>query len=306
MTKAVRGIYAAAVSPLREDGSLDTAKLVAYCQYLTSDGGCDGVAPTGTTGEGNSIGFRQKLELAGAFAEAGFDPSRAIFGTGACATQDAIDLSKAALDAGFPNVLVLPPFYYKNPSDEGLYRYFAQLIETIGDNRLRVYLYHFPQMSMTPIPVDVAVRLKKDFGPIVAGLKDSSGDMSQALAFATATGGVEADFDVYPSSEAFLFEGLAGGCAGIISGSTNAFANKVKAALAVEGADREIAFEAVKEARATASKYPLMAAMKQLEAWRSGDDTWTRMAPPLVPLSAEQRANLKADVEALRSPAPAV
>lgn len=302
MTKAIRGIYAAAVSPFKDDGTLDTAKLVAYCRHLVTEGGCDGVAPTGTTGEGNSISFRQKLELAGAFAEAGFEPSRAIFGTGACATQDAIDLSKAALDAGFPNVLVLPPFYYKNPSDEGLYRYFAQLIETIGDDRLRVYLYHFPQMSATPIPVDVAIRLKKDFGPMVAGLKDSSGDMSQALAFSKATGGVDADFDVYPSSESFLFEGLAGGCAGIISGSTNAFANYVQKGRA-EGAE-SAAFEHVKAARSMASKYPLMAAMKQLEAWRTGDDSWTRMAPPLVPLSKDQKTNLKADFAALKADDP--
>lgn len=301
MSKAVRGIYAAAVSPFREDGSLDAAKLVKYCQYLTTEGGCDGVAPTGTTGEGNSISFRQKMELAGTFADAGFDPARAIFGTGACATQDAIDLSKAALDAGYPNVLVLPPFYYKNPSDEGLFRYFAQLIETIGDDRLRVYLYHFPQMSATPIPVDVVVRLKQEFGPMVAGLKDSSGDMSQALAFASATGGVDADFDVYPSSEALLFEGLEGGCAGIISGSTNAFANYAQAGWR-DGPD-SAAFELVKAARATAGKYPLMAAMKQMEAWRSGDESWTRMAPPLVPLTPEQQANLKADVEALKAPA---
>ena len=303
MTKAVRGIYAAAVSPLRADGSLDVAKLIAYCQYLTTEGGCDGVAPTGTTGEGNSISFRQKLELAVAFADAGFDPSRAIFGTGACAVQDAIDLSRAALDAGFPNVLVLPPFYYKNPSDEGLYRYFAQLIECIGDDRLRVYLYHFPQMSATPIPVPVAAKLKQEFGPLVAGLKDSSGDMSQALAFVNAIGGIDADFDVYPSSEAFLFEGLNGGCAGVISGSTNAFANYVQKGRA-DGPDSE-AFAPVKAARATASKYPLMAAMKQLEAWRTGDDSWSRMAPPLVGLSDEQKANLKADVEGLRTLAAA-
>ncbi len=305
MSKTIRGIYAAAVSPFRADGSLDTAKLIAYCEHLVTDGKCDGVAPTGTTGEGNSISFRQKLGLAGAFAEAGFDPARAIFGTGACATQDAIDLSKAALDAGFPNVLVLPPFYYKNPSDEGLYAYFSQLIEAVGDDRLRVYLYHFPQMSMTPIPVDVVVRLKRTFGPVVAGLKDSSGDMSQALAFADATGGVEADFDVYPSSEAFLFEGLSGGCAGVISGSTNAFARFAQAALTSDqGADSE-AFAMAKAARAIASKYPLMAAMKQLEAWRSGDDSWTRMAPPLVPLSDAQRASLKEDVESLNEPASA-
>ena len=305
MSKAIRGIYAAAVSPFQVDGSLDTAKLIAYCEHLVTDGKCDGVAPTGTTGEGNSISFRQKLKLAGAFAEAGFDPARAIFGTGSCATQDAIDLSKAALDAGFPNVLVLPPFYYKNPSDDGLYAYFSQLIEAVGDDRLRVYLYHFPQMSMTPIPVDVVVRLKRAFGPVVAGLKDSSGDMSQALAFAEATGGVEADFDVYPSSEAFLFEGLAGGCAGVISGSTNAFARFAQAALTSEGGAESEAFAMAEAARAVASKYPLMAAMKQMEAWRSGDESWTRMAPPLVPLSDAQKANLKADVAALNAPASA-
>ena len=138
---------------------------------------------------------------------------------------------------------------------------------------------------------------------MVAGLKDSSGDMSQSLAFADATGGVDADFDVYPSSEAFLFEGLDGGCAGIISGSTNAFANYVQQAR-MDGPDSE-AFALVKTARATASKYPLMAAMKQMEAWRTGDDGWTRMAPPLVPLSEEQKTNLKADVEGLKTPAPA-
>ncbi len=299
MSKAKRGIYAAAVSPFREDGSLDTQKHIAYCNHLITDGGCDGVAPTGTTGEGNSISYRDRIALPGAFAEAGFDPNRAIFGTGSCATQDAVDLTSAALSAGYNNVLVLPPFYYKNASDEGLYAYFSQLVETVGDDRLRVYIYHFPQMSMTPIPVDVVVRLKQAFGPVIAGLKDSSGDLSQSLAFADATGGVDADFDIYPSSESFLFDGLAGGCAGIISGSTNAFGAYSRDAMASpDGADSDI-FAMVKAARAMASKYPLMAAMKQMEAWRTGDDSWTRMAPPLKPLSAEQQASLKADVEAL-------
>jgi len=305
MQKARRGIYAAAVSPFKEDGRLDIPKLIAYCQHLITDGGCDGVAPTGTTGEGNSISMQDRLALPAAFADAGFDPARAIFGTGACATGDAIALTSGAVAAGFTNVLVLPPFYYKNPNDDGLYAYFAQLIEKVGDDRLRVYLYHFPQMSMTPIPVDVVVRLKRAFGPIVAGLKDSSGDMSQALAFAEATGGVDADFDVYPSSEAFLFEGLSGGCAGIISGSTNAFARYAQDAMQAEGGAESAAFAMAKAARAVASKYPLMAAMKQVEAWRSEDDSWIRMAPPLVPLSEDQRAGLRADVDGLKAQATA-
>ena len=306
MTKAKRGIYAAAVTPFNEDGSVNTAKLIAYCEHLIGAGGCDGVAPTGTTGEGNSISFRERIALPGAFAEAGFDPTKAIFGTGSCATRDAIDLSRASVEAGFTNVLVLPPFYYKNPSDEGLYAYFSQLVEAVGDDRLRVYLYHFPQMSMTPIPVDVVVRLKQAYGPVIAGLKDSSGDLSQSLAFAEATGGVDADFDVYPSSEALLYDGLAGNCAGIISGSTNAFGAYVRDAIEAGGGAESPEFALVKAARAVASKYPLMAAMKQMEAWRTGDESWTRMTPPLVPLSEAQRAALKADLEDLKAPAPAL
>ncbi|KMW58483.1 Dihydrodipicolinate synthase family [Candidatus Rhodobacter oscarellae] len=111
MSKAIRGIYAAAVSPFGEDGALDADKLIAYCKHLVTDGGCDGVAPTGTTGEGNSIGYRDRMALPGAFAETGFDPNRVIFGTGSCATSDAVDLTSAAVAAGFCNVLVLPPFY---------------------------------------------------------------------------------------------------------------------------------------------------------------------------------------------------
>jgi 4-hydroxy-tetrahydrodipicolinate synthase len=305
MTKARRGIYAAAISPFDASGALDAPKLVAYCRRLLEEGGCDGVAPTGTTGEATSIPMAERLALPGAFAEAGIAPDRVIFGTGACATGDAIALTRAAVEAGFCNVLVLPPFYYKNVSDDGIHAYFARLIEAVGDDRLRVYLYHFPPMSMTPFSVDLVVRLKREFGPVIAGLKDSSGDFAQSRAFAEATGGVEADFDVYPSNEAMIFDGLEAGCAGIISGSTNAFAPGVQRALRASGPERDVELEAVGAARAMASKYPLVPAMKQIEAWRSGDESWTRLAPPLVPLDAGQKAALRADLDALKALEPA-
>ncbi len=296
MSKAVKGIYAAAISPFNKTGSLDVTKLVSYCQYLLKDGGCDGVAPTGTTGEGNSISQVDRLALPAAFASAGIPSDRVIFGTGACSSADAVAMTWNALEYGYNNVLVLPPFYYKAPSDEGIYRYFANLIENVGRPELRVYLYHFPQMSAVPFSTDLVVRLRKDFGPVIAGLKDSSGDFEQSRAFAEATGGVEEDFDVYPSSEAMYRDGKAAGCAGIISGSTNAFANKVQTAIQ-SGSSAD--FDAVAQFRAVASKYPLMAAMKQIEAWRSGDDEWLRMAPPLVPLTPAQQSSLRADFDAL-------
>ena len=300
MSKARRGIYAAAVSPFDDDGSLNAKKLVGYCLYLLSDGGCDGVAPTGTTGEGASITMADRLALPGVFADAGIETDRVIFGTGAPASGDCVALTRAAVEAGYTNVLVLPPFYYKNPSDEGLYAYFANLVETIGRDDLRVYLYHFPQMSATPLSPALVTRLRKAFGVVIAGLKDSSGDFEQSRAIVDATGGVAEDFDVYPSSEAMLWDGLSIGTAGIISGSTNAFGSKAQAALqATEGPTRDAAMQAVRDARAMAGNYPLMAAMKTIEAWRSSDDEWLRMAPPLVPLSAEQKASLRADLDTL-------
>ncbi|MBU2991720.1 dihydrodipicolinate synthase family protein [Octadecabacter sp. 1_MG-2023] len=302
MTKARRGIYAAAVSPFQPDGSLNHAKLVDYCTHLLSDGGCDGVAPTGTTGEGTSVGMADRLALPAAFAKANIETDRVIFGTGAPSLLDAVALTRAACDAGYTNALVLPPYYYKSPSDEGLFAYYAKLIELVGRDDLRVYLYHFPQMSQVPLSVDLVLKLRAEFGPIIAGLKDSSGDFEQSRAFIDATGGIDQDFDVYPSSEAFLWDGLSIGSAGIISGSTNIFANKVQdARQASEGPARDTKMDAVRKARAVAGKYPLMAAMKTAEAWRSGDDSWLQMQPPLLPLTADQKANLKADLASLSS-----
>ncbi len=300
MTKARRGIYAAAVTPFNEDGSVNRAKLVGYCQHLLGAGGCDGVAPVGTTGEGTSIGMKDRLALPAEFAEAGIERDRVIFGTGAPSLSDSVALTRAACDAGYVNALVLPPYYYKTPSDDGIFAFYATLIERIGRDDLRVYLYHFPQMSQVPFSVDVVLRLRAEFGEVIAGLKDSSGDFEQSRAFVEATGGVAEDFDIYPSSEAFLWDGLSIGTAGIISGSTNIFAPKVQAARhAPDGPERVVAMEIVKKARATATKYPLMAAMKTAEAWRSGDESWLRMTPPLLPLSPTQKSELKADLALL-------
>lgn len=300
MTKARRGIYAAAITPFDQNGRVDKEKLLSYCQHLLSDGGCDGVAPTGTTGEGTSVAMVDRLALPAAFAEAGIERDRVIFGTGAPSLPDCVALTRAACDAGFLNALVLPPYYYKGPSDDGIFAYYASLIEQIGRDDLRIFLYHFPQMSQVPFSTDLVLRLRAEFGPIIAGLKDSSGDFAQSAAFIEATGGVAEDFDVYPSSEAFLWDGLSIGSAGIISGSTNITARSVQAAKsAAEGPERDAAMDVVRNARATAGKYPLMAAMKTAEAWRSGDDGWLRMQPPLMPLGEDQKAALKVDLAAL-------
>ncbi|MEM8851270.1 MAG: dihydrodipicolinate synthase family protein [Pseudomonadota bacterium] len=292
--KARRGVYAAAITPRAASGAPDTAKLVAYCQRLIADG-LDGVAPLGTTSEGNSTPFDWRRSLPSAFAEAGIAQDRVIFGTGVCATDDVVVLTKACVEAGYVNTLVLPPFYYKGVLDDGLYAHYARLIDGVGSAALRIYLYHFPQMSQVPISVPLIQRLKAEFGPIIAGLKDSSGDYEGSLAFAAAAD----DFDVFPSNEAVLVDVLSRGCGGVISATTNVSAHLARRTLNAAGAEQDRLQGYLAEVRRIVSGYPLMAAVKQIEAWRSGDDSWRAVFPPLVPLTEAQRSALRQELEAL-------
>ena len=299
--KARRGIYAAAISPLNADGSLNGPGLAEYCHYLMSDaGGCDGAAPLGTTGESTSLAMKDRLAAPGYLADGGLPSERIIIGTGAPSVADAVELTRAALDAGYNNVLVLPPYYFKNPSDDGLYAAYSTLIERVGQDRLRVYLYHFPQMSTIPLSVSLVTRLKAAFGPVIAGLKDSTGDFEVSRAFIEATGGISNDFDVFPANEVFLPEGIAIGSAGTISGTTNAFGALAKHALSLEqGAERDAAEAKMAAARGLAARFNNIAAMKQIAAWRTGNEDWLRLLPPLLPLSADEASDLKAGLDAL-------
>lgn len=285
MTKARKGVYAATITPLDAQGVPDLPRLAAYSKRLIAEG-LTGVAPAGSTGEGNSMPMASRLEMPSHFKSAGIEPKRVIFGTGACAADDAVRLTRAALEADYPNVLVLPPFYYKNAPEDGLYAYYARLVESIGDRALRIYLYHFPQMSMTPIPISLVERLKRDFGPVIAGLKDSSGDFDGSLSFARA---VE-DFDVFPSNEAFLCRALAEGCAGIISATVNADPSRVARAMNFQSETEQ---KEIAELRALISDFPLSAALKQIEAWKSVDTSWCNLLPPLVALETEDCEKLK-------------
>lgn len=287
MTKAKTGVYAAALTPFTPAGDVDTAKLADYCEWLLAQG-LDGVAPLGTTGEGNSITLDDRCRVPEVLAKKGIPAERAIIGTGSCATGDAIKATKAALASGYNNVLVLPPFYFKNVPDDGVYSYFARLIDGVGDNRLRVYLYHFPQMSMTPFSVDLVKRLKADFGETVAGLKDSSGDLQGSIAFANAAD----DFDVYPSNEGVYVDAVKAGCAGVISATTNAsapYCRNVKADDEAAALDAQSKLAAV---RAAIAAYPLSAALKEVQIARTGDTGWREILPPQVALNAQQRADL--------------
>jgi len=294
MSKANKGVYAAAITPIGANGEPDLNGLVRYCQHLLATG-CDGVAPLGTTGEAASLPYPFRLSVPDALAKAGILPGTVILGAGSPSTGDAISLGRAALAAGYPNLLVLPPYYTKGPSEAGLYAYYAGIIDALGDDRLRLYLYHIPQVTAVAIPVTLVHRLRAAFGQIIAGIKDSSGSFESAKSYL----GPE-DFDVYPSTEAALSDALEAGCAGVISGSTNVSSDLAHQVLHARGPEREALQKKLTDFRQTIQKFPLIAAVKQVQAWRTNDPNWLRMLPPLDSLSPEQTTALKTEMERLK------
>ena len=290
-----RGVFAAALTPLDSALEPDTSLFLAHCRWLLEHG-CDGVVPIGTTGEGNSLSVRQRMALIEAVARSGIPMSRFIIGTGSCALADAVELTCAAVAAGAAGVLVLPPFYYKEPSEDGLARFYAQLIERVGDRRLRLYLYHFPQLSTVPITPGLIRRLLAAYPRTVAGLKDSSGDWPYSAKLLQEFPG----FGVFSGSEGFLLANLRAGGMGCISANVNLTAPLAhKVFLAWRDRQAEQLQKDLDEARLVLDKYPLPSALKCVMAAIGGNPGWNRILPPNQPLDEKQGQHLLASLAAL-------
>lgn len=205
------GVIAPVVTPWGADGTPDLDRFIEHCEWLLEDG-CTGLAPFGTTSEGNSLGLDERMEMLEDLVDSGVDPKRLMPGTGACSVSDAIVLTEHAVDLGCGGVLMLPPFYYKNPSEEGLFRFFADVIEDVSDDDLKIYLYHIPPIAQVGFPVSLVKRLATEFPGTVVGLKDSSGDWANTKAILDAV----PDFEVFPGSEVFLLDGMRNGAVGCI------------------------------------------------------------------------------------------
>jgi dihydrodipicolinate synthase/N-acetylneuraminate lyase len=187
MTDFNPGPWTANLTPLNADLSIDLEAYLAHVRWLLGAGSA-GVAALGTTGEANSFSLIERLNLIGVLAKSGIPRERLVIGTGCCALPDTIALTRAVLDAGYTNVLMLPPFYYKGVFEEGIFRAYAQVIESIGDTRLRVLVYDFPQMTGLKISTALLARLQSAFRGIVVGVKNSSGDWSAIPAADAARG----------------------------------------------------------------------------------------------------------------------
>jgi 4-hydroxy-tetrahydrodipicolinate synthase len=250
----------------------------------------------GTNSEANSLSVEEKVELLDRLIGSGLDPGRMMPGTGHCALPDSVRLTAHAAKVGCAGVLMLPPFYYKGVSDDGLFASFAEVIERVGDPRLRVYLYHIPPVAQVPITLGLVERLLKAYPRQTAGMKDSGGDWRNTQAFLDAFGG--SGFDVFPGAETFLLQGMRHGAAGCISATANVNPAAIAGLHATwQAADADAQQARLDAIRGTFAKFPMIPALKAAVAHWSGDPGWATVRPPLVALTPEQSATLVTQLE---------
>lgn len=290
----LEGVIAAAATPLKEDLSIDLDALVRHCGYLLEKGGCDGINLLGTTGEATSFSVDQRLEAMRTIAGSGLSLSRFMVGTGAAALDDAVTLTRAAKELGFAGALLLPPFYYKGIEEDWLIAYVSAVVTRVGAEGLPLYLYHFPANSGVPYTPGAVKRLRDAFPDTLKGLKDSSGDLDYSAGLAKDLPG----FAVFPSAEAAIGRAQELGFAGCISATANITGPFAQAALSGATAEeRKAGLERAVHIRSEIARFPLVAAVKETLALRSGDAGWRRLMPPLVALSTGQSSALAAALE---------
>jgi 4-hydroxy-tetrahydrodipicolinate synthase len=294
-TKNIKGVLAPVVTPFNADLSPDPERFIAHCRWLLSQH-C-GLAAFGTNSEANSLSTNERMALLDALAAADVDTSRMMPGTGCCALTDSVRLTEHAVKLGCAGVLMLPPFYYKGVSDDGLYRNYAEIIERVGDARLRIYLYHIPPVAVIGISANLVERLLKAYPTAIAGMKDSSGNWNNTKTMLDAF--AKSGFDVFAGSESFLLANMRNGGAGCISATANVNPSAIDKLYRDwrngDADQQQAALNVVRDA--FGKKYTMIPALKQAVAHFGSDPQWATVRPPLDGLTREQAVSLIAELK---------
>jgi 4-hydroxy-tetrahydrodipicolinate synthase len=278
--------------PFGRDLSVDARRLIAQCKWLLTQN--VGIAVFGTNSEANSLSLDEKLELLDQLIDAGIEPSRLMPGTGLCALPETVRLTQHVTRLGCAGALMLPPFYYKGVSDDGLYRSYAEVIERVGSDRLKIYLYHIPPVSQVGISIGLIERLVKDYPDTVVGIKDSSGDWDNTKRMLVA--GWD-DFRIFAGSESFLLQTMRGGGAGCISATANINPAAIHALYRNwQSPTADSDQQALISLRELVQQFPVIPALKSIVAHNSNDPDWLYVRPPLESLVDAQRAQLIAQL----------
>ncbi|MEA1881020.1 MAG: dihydrodipicolinate synthase family protein [Candidatus Marinimicrobia bacterium] len=294
----LKGVWVPVLSPMDASLSLDRSRFFDHLQWLFKHG-IDGAVLFGTNGEANSFSVQERMEFLEWVYTQNLSNNRVIVGTGCSALTDTTTLSKHAVSLGYFNHLVLPPFYYKNPTQQGLVNYYSEVIQQVNDGRLKLYLYNFPQLSGINLGPELVAELKKQFPQQITGYKDSSGNWENTIAVMDKCPGIT----MFPGSEVFLLKILEAGGAGIISGTANVNPESIKQTYEAFFSDSHKALVLQKEIesfRLAVQKYPLIGALKSLIKHYRKDDEWQYIRPPLSLLSSSDFAALLDAVKSMK------
>ena len=286
------GVLAPVITPFTDNLRPDSQRFIKHCNWIVAQGA--NLAVFGTNSEANSLNLAEKIHLLEELVMAGVNPEKLMPGTGCCALSDSIILTKRAVELGCGGVLMLPPFYYKGVSDQGLFDFYAQVIESVADDKLHIYLYHIPPISQISISLGLIEKLAAKYPINIAGIKDSSGDWNQTKAFNDLA--IE-NFAVFCGSESFLLQNMRTGGAGCISATANVNPSAIMGLYKHwQDSGAEQRQKDLNKIRIIFQAYPMIPALKAATAMYGEDSEWVRVRPPLTKLTDEQYSDLSREL----------
>jgi 4-hydroxy-tetrahydrodipicolinate synthase len=295
----IHGLWPALLMPVSVNGVLDTPRALAHARRMLA-AGCDGVTLFGTTGEGPAFTVAERKALLESMLGNGIHPSQIIVTTTAMALDDAIELGSHAARLGVHRQMFMPPFYYNQPRDEGVVQAVSQVVRGIGDDALKLLLYHFPAMSTYGFSHDAIAKLVRRHPGQVIGLKDSGGDLGHALELATAF----PDLSILVGAEQHVAQVMQVGGSGSINGLANVaprlMARVIQAPDSVTPADSQLITDLL-ALLSVRPNMPFVAVYKMMLAEQIGDDEWLNMRAPLSLLDRHEAQAVRDGYRALGS-----
>ena len=282
------GVLSPVLTPFTKDLKPDSRRLVKLCRWLSSQNVA--LVLFGTTSEANSLSLVEKISLLDDLVEAGINPSLLMPGTGCCSLTETVQLTSHAVKLGCKGTLMLPPFFYKDISDDGLLRSYAETIERVGNSALKIYLYHIPPVSGVSISLDLIERLIIRYPNAIVGVKDSSGNWNNTQSILERQWD---DFRVFAGSEHFLLQTMRAGGAGCISATANINPNAIYNLYKEWKSDRaDNLQEQLNRVRTVLESYPMIPALKSVISYYSNHPDWTIVRPPFISLEKETQKEL--------------
>ena len=273
------GVYAASVSMLNNDKSLDIKSTINHAESAIKNG-LHGVFFFGSTGQSQLLSISEKKDLISKTAASKFK-DQFYFGTGINSLKDNLDLIRYCMEFNYQTFLIMPPAYYKGNSDKGVYNFDAEIIAQVP--KIQIILYNFEKLSGYLFSSEAVKNLVNDFPKQIIGCKDSSYNLFENLKIP--------NFKMFPGSEAKLLNGLELGCSGCISAITNVTHSLTRKVFDdFENKISQTINEKLIKVRQTFDQYPLISALHSFLSVE--DKRYQNILPPLTLLDKKTHDEL--------------